>query len=165
MINAQVSSRADTTSAVPICHISQRGFWLLFVLEGLFIAGVLLFVLYLVLPTQAPLTQTGDFVTVRSVVQAHLSGTTADPLIEVTPGVTAPASSVGGFALNGYTYYYYREGQPGFDPLSRGALTRDQVEIVSRDQLGPDTDRHLSGTKQGSCHELGTPSHSRITAL
>ena len=138
MINAQVSSRADTTSAAPIRHISQRGFWLLFVLEGLFIGGMLLFVLSLVLPAQAPLVQTGDFVTVRSVVQAHLSGATDDPLIEVAPGVTAPSSSVGGFALNGYTYYYYREGQPGFDPLSRSALTRDQVEIVSHDRFGPD---------------------------
>ena len=139
MINAQVSSRADTTPAAPIRHISQRGFWLLFVLEGVFIVSLLLLVLYLVLPAQAPLAQTSDFATVRSAVQAHLSGTVDDPLIEVAPGVTARASSVGGFSLNGYTYYYYREGQPGFDPLSRSAITQEQVEMVSRDQFGLDT--------------------------
>jgi hypothetical protein len=136
MINAQVSSRADSKPATPIRHLSQRGFWLLFGLEGLFLAGILLFVLYLILPARAPLAQTGDYATVRAALQARLSGAIDDPLIEVAPGITARSSAVGGFTLNGYTYYYYREAQRGFDPLSRGAIARDQVELVSRDQFG-----------------------------
>lgn len=136
MINARVSSRADSKQATQIRHLSQRGFWLLFVLEGLFIAGILLFALYLLLPAQAPLAQAGDYATVRAAIQSRLNGSVDDPLIEVAPGITAPSSAVGGFTLNGYTYYYYREAQRGFDPLSRGILTRDQVELVSRDQIG-----------------------------
>ncbi|MFL5806315.1 MAG: hypothetical protein ACJ8CR_31870 [Roseiflexaceae bacterium] len=136
MINAQVSSRADSKPATQIRHLSQRGFWLLFVLEGLFIAGMLLLVLNLLLPARAPLAQTGDYATVRAAIQARLNGAVDDPLIEVAPGVTASTSAVGGFTLNGYIYYYYREGQRGFDPLSRGAIARDQVELVSREQIG-----------------------------
>jgi len=136
MINAQVSSRAESKPIAQVRHISQRGFWLLFMVEGLLIVGIVLLALYLLLPVRAPLAQTSDYATVRAALLSRLSGTIDDPLIEVAPGVTAHASNVSGFTLNGYTYYYYREGQPGFDPLSRGAIARNQVEIVSRDPIG-----------------------------
>ena len=136
MINAHVSSHADSKPATQVRRLSQRSFWLLFVLEGLLIAGILLLVLYLLVPAQAPLAQTGDYATVRAAIEARLNGVVDDPLVELAPGVTARTSAVGGFTLNGYTYYYYREGQRGFDPLSRNAIARDQVELVSREQIG-----------------------------
>jgi len=136
MINTQVSKRADSKPTARIWRIGQPGFWLLFVLEGLLIAGMLVFALYLLVPARAPLAQTADYATVRAAIQARLSGAVDDPPVEVAPGISARTSNVGGFTLNGYTYYYYREGQPGFDPLSRGAITRDQVELVSREQIG-----------------------------
>ena len=116
-------------------RIDQRMFWLLFAFEGLCIAGILLLVLYLLVPIRAPLAQADDYATVRTAIQARLSGAIDDPLIEVAPGVTTRTSNVSGFTLNGYTYYYYREGQPNFDPLSRGAISRDAVEFVSGSDL------------------------------
>jgi len=87
MINAQVSSCADSKPAAQVRHLSQRGFWLLFVMEGLLIAGILLLVLHLLVPAQAPLAQTGDYATVRAAIQARLNGAVDDPLVEVAPGV------------------------------------------------------------------------------
>jgi hypothetical protein len=136
MINAQVSTLADRKPATQVRRIGQRGFWLLFAFEGLCIAGMLILVLHLLLPARAPLAQAGDYAAVRAAIEARLNGATDDPLIEVAPGVTARSSNVRGFTLNGYTYYYYRDGQPGFDPLSRGAVARDQVELVSRAEVG-----------------------------
>ena len=100
------------------------------------IAGMLILVLPLALPVRAPLAQARDYATVRAAIQARLNGSIDDPLIGVAPGVTARLSNVGGFTLNGYTYYYYREGQPGFDPMSRGAIAPDQVELVAHDEIG-----------------------------
>jgi hypothetical protein len=56
-----------------------------------------------------------------------------DALIEVTPGLTAHASSLRGLQIDGATYYYYFEGQHGGDPLSRGTVRPDQVEILYRE--------------------------------
>jgi len=137
MINAQPSSLADTKSAPEVRRIGQRTFWLLFAFEGLFIIGMLILVLYLLVPTRAPLAQTDDYATVRTAIQARLSGTIDDPPIVIASGVTARSSNMSGFSLNGYTYYYYREGQPNFDPLTRGTVSRNQVEFVSRETLGP----------------------------
>jgi hypothetical protein len=138
MFNAQASSLAGGKRAAQVRRLGQRAFWLLFAVEGLFIAGILLLAFSLLLPPQAPLAQSGDYATVRAAIQSRLSGAAADPLVEVAPGLSAPASSVGGFALNGYTYYYYREGRANFDPLSRSLVARDQVELVSREALGRD---------------------------
>jgi hypothetical protein len=138
MFNTHASSLAGTKPATQVRRLSQRTFWLLFVLEGLLIAGMLLFALSLLAPPRAPLAQSADYATVRAAIQSRLSGALADAPVEVAPGATVPATSVGGFALNGYTYYYYREGRTNLDPLSRGTLTRDQVELVSREALGRD---------------------------
>jgi hypothetical protein len=137
MFNAHASSLAGSKPAAQVRRVGQRIFWLLFAAVGLLIIGMLLFALGSLLPPQAPLAQSRDYATVRAAVQSRLHDA-ADPLIEVAPGVSAPASSVGGLALNGYTYYYYREGMTNFDPLSRGALMREQVELVSREPFGQD---------------------------
>jgi hypothetical protein len=137
MFNAHASGLAGSKPAAQVRRISQRLFWLLFALVGLLVVGMLLFVLPLLLPPRAPLAQSGDYMTVRAAIYSRLSDA-ADPLVEVAPGVSAPASSVGGFTFNGYTYYYYREGRANFDPLSRGSVARDQVELVSREALGQD---------------------------
>ena len=64
-------------------------------------------------------------------------GRVNDPLTDIAPGISVRASSVRGFALNGRVYYYYFEGQRGFDPLSRGAVAQRDVEVLLRDADGP----------------------------
>ena len=113
------------------------GFWMLFALEAAFVAGALTLILVLVLPARAPLARGADYATIRDAVWARINGTVDDPLIDIAPGVSVRSSSVRGFALNGQTYYYYLEGQPSFDPLSRGAIPQRDVEIVWRDADGP----------------------------
>jgi len=135
MMNFQTTHTAGRAAA-PARRLGHRAFWLLFLLEGLFVAGVLFLAFQSLVPAQAPLAQSSDYATVRAAIQSRLSGAVDDPMIEVAPGTTAHLSSVGGFELNGYTYYYYREGQAGFDPLSRGILAPNQVELVAREQLG-----------------------------
>ena len=124
--------------APPIKRVGPRSFLLLCALEGLLIAAVFLVVLYALAPQQAvPLARSGDYATVREAIWARLNGTIDDPLVELAAGVSARESNVRGFTLHGQTYYYYIEGQRGFDPLSRGAVGPDQVEIVARDADGP----------------------------
>ena len=135
MINAQTPGLADTKSVPQVRRINQHLFWLLFAFEGLCIIGALILVLNLLIPVRAPLAQADDYATIRAAIEARLSGAIDDPPIEIAPGVTTPSSNVSGFTLNGYTYYYYREGRPNFDPLSRGAITQQGVEFVSRDDL------------------------------
>jgi hypothetical protein len=137
MFNLNATTLAGSKPAVRVRRVGQRAFWLLFALVGLVFIGILLLASSSLLPPQAPLAQSGDYAKVRAAIRSRLSDA-SDPLVEVAPGVSAPASSVGGLALNGYTYYYYREGRTNYDPLSRGSLMRDQVELVSREALGHD---------------------------
>lgn len=138
MINVQISGVAKSpVIAARAPRPSARGFWMLFALEATFIAGVLMLVLMLVLPARAPLTQSNDYATIRDAIWARVNGTINDPLIDIAPGVSVRSSNVRGFALNGRTYYYYLEGQRGFDPLSRGAVAQRDVEVVLRDADGP----------------------------
>jgi hypothetical protein len=112
-------------------------FWMLFAIEGAILTVVLLFSLYLFLPTHVPAVDTVDYARVREAIWSRLNGDVSDPLIEVAPGVTARSSNLRGFALNGRTYYYYIEGRRGFDPLSRGTVDISAVEIVLQDTGGP----------------------------
>lgn len=89
-------------------------------------------------PSRTPLADETQVARVHSAVLARLNGSTVDPLIEVTPGVIGRSSSVRGFSLDGQTYYYYFEGRSGFDPLSRGVVSHGDVELVLRDDRGPD---------------------------
>jgi hypothetical protein len=93
--------------------------------------------LALVLPSRAPLARSADFATVRDAVWARVNGTINDPLTDIAPGISVRASSVRGFTLHGRVYYYYFEGQRGFDPLSRGAVAQRDVEVLLRDADGP----------------------------
>ena len=138
MINVRISGFASPH--VVAARAPQRGtlgFWMLFALEASFIAGVLALVLALVLPSRAPLARSADFTTIRDAVWARVNGTINDPLTDIAPGISVRASSVRGFALNGRIYYYYFEGQRGFDPLSRGAVAQRDVEVLLRDADGP----------------------------
>ncbi len=70
-------------------------------------------------------------------VRGSLSGSINDPLVDVVPGVSARASNLRGLSLRGSVYYYYVEGHANFDPLSRGVVARDSVEVMLRDTSGP----------------------------
>jgi hypothetical protein len=137
VIDVQASQVAGSQqTAVPVWRATPRLFWTLFALIGVFIAGMLVLIVSL-LPARAPLANTGDYAIVREAVWARLNGTVEDALIDVAPGITARSSNIRGFSLKGSTYYYYLEGRPSFDPLSRGLVHRDQIEIVLRDDGGP----------------------------
>jgi hypothetical protein len=138
VINLHISGiAAPKSSEARVRGIGAHGFWMLFAIEGVFIAAALLIVLNLLLPTHAPLAQSADYSAVRDAIWSRLNGAISDPLVEITPGVTVRSSSVRGLALNGQTYYYYLEGQRGFDPLSRGAVDKRDIEVVLRDDGGP----------------------------
>lgn len=136
MINVQLPHVGRDPAATPVYRIGVPIFWLLFALEGLFIVSVLLFGL-LTLPNRSPLARAGDYAVIREAIWSRLDGRIADPLVEVAPGISARESSVRGFRLGGETYYYYFEGQPGFDPLSRGTVAPNEIEVVVRDDGGP----------------------------
>ena len=138
MINVRISG--ITTPHMGESRVPNRGtvgFWMLFALEALFVAGVLALVLILVLPPRAPLARSADFEIIRNAAWAGLNGTSNDPLMEVAPGISVRASSVRGFTLHGQVYYYYFEGQHGYDPLSSGAVDRRNVDMLLRDTAGP----------------------------
>jgi len=138
VINARISGFATPQVAASRApHRSTIGFWMLFALEASFIAGVLALVLALVLSSRLPLARSADVATIRDAVWARVHGTVNDPLTDIAPGISVRASSVRGFALNGRVYYYYFEGQRGFDPLSRGAVAQRDVEVLLRDADGP----------------------------
>jgi len=137
MINVHISGIAASNRRTSSVHrVGPHGFWMLFALEALFVAGVLILVLHFLLPTRAPLAQSNDYATVREAVWSRLNGTIADPLVEIAPGVTVRSSAVRGFTLNNQVYYYYLEGQRGFDPLSRGAVDKRTIDVVLRDDGG-----------------------------
>ena len=138
MINVQAPRIvAPERVDAPIKRIGPRTFLLVCALEGVLIAAVFLFALSALVPQQVPLARSGDYAFVREAILARLNGAIDDPLIEITAGVSARESNLRGFTLHGQTYYYYIEGQRGFDPLSRGAVDFQGVEIVARDEDGP----------------------------
>lgn len=138
MINIRTSSfAAPRAVASRVPQFGKLNFWLLFALEAAFIAGVLALVLALVLPSRLPLARSADVSTVRDAVWARVNGTINDPLTDIAPGISVRASSVRGFALNNRVLYYYFEGQRSFDPLSRGAVTARNINVLLRDSNGP----------------------------
>jgi hypothetical protein len=122
----------------PVHRISARFFGLLLAVEVLLLAAVLIWALSWVLPAPTPYAPAQSLAPLQEAVRAHVSGAAPDRLIEVTPGVSARESNLRGFRLAGTTYYYYVEGRTNFDPLSRGAVTADGVEVLSRDDSSPD---------------------------
>ena len=137
MINVRTSGiNTPHAGEARVQHRGTQGFWLLFALEALFVAGVLALVLVLVLPSRAPLARSADFEIIRNAAWAGVNGTSNDPLMDVAPGISVRASSVRGFMLHGRVYYYYFEGQRGYDPLSTGAVDRRDVDLLLRDTDG-----------------------------
>jgi hypothetical protein len=100
------------------------------VLQGMLITAIALFVMSR-LPASTPLTQTDGPQQVHDFVLA--GNPAADPLIEVVPGVIVRSSSVRGLRIADQTYYYYYEGRQSYDPLTRGAVQPNQVELLLRD--------------------------------
>ncbi len=138
MINVHISGfAAPRVAAARAVQNGKLSFWMLFALEALFVAGALALVLALIVPARLPLAQSADVETIRDAVWARVNGTINDPLTDIAPGVSVRASSVRGFALNGRVFYYYFEGQRGFDPLSRGAVAQRNVDVLLRDSNGP----------------------------
>lgn len=139
-MNVTASTLASTEQAAiqpsQRVRISGRVFWMLCAAESmLLIIGIVLVLHWLSTP-RVSLVRSTDAAAVQEAVRARFNGSVPDPLIEVEPGVVARASNVRGFTRHGFTYYYYFEGTRGFDPLSRGAVSADNVEIVLRDE-GP----------------------------
>lgn len=137
MINLSLRQVVGTRcQEAPVRRLTPRAFWLLFSIEGLILVGIFIVVLWFLVPARLPLATT-DYDTIREVVLLRLTGEIEDPAIEIVPGTIAPSSSVRGFNLHGQTYYYYLEGKLGFDPLSRGVVGPNDIEIVLRDDGGP----------------------------
>ena len=136
MINASAQGIAQPqTLSAPVVRPTAGLFWVSFALIGVCIAGAPLAIVAS-MPERVPLARGADVLAVREAIVSRLNGTSPDPLIELTPGVTARQSNVRGFAIGGRTYYYSLAGQHSFDPLSRGDVSERDVEIVLRDDRG-----------------------------
>lgn len=118
-------------------RIGVRTFYTLLVLQLLIIAGAGLWLLANHRSSVTAFTATGDLAIVRESIWARLQGFADDPLIAGSSGSAVRESNLRGFRLNGTIYYYYVEGGVNRDPLSRGSVTPDQVEILLRDADGP----------------------------
>jgi hypothetical protein len=136
VINAHLSTAvaapsAETRVLRPAAHL----FWAMFAGVALLIALVVGLVIART-PTPAPLAAAGEAIRVRDAVLSEAIA--GDPLIQLEPGVTVRSSNLRGLRLNGQVYYYYFEGLQNYDPLSRGKVTPDQVQVVLRDvSAGP----------------------------
>lgn len=144
MINVSTHQGAENalrehTYERPVHRISAHAFGFLLAVEVLLLAVVLIWAVAWLLPTPTPYAPAQSLAPVHEAVRAHVSGAAPDRLIEVTPGISARESNLRGFSLAGTTYYYYVEGRANYDPLSRGAVQSDQVEVLSRDASGPET--------------------------
>lgn len=114
---------------------------LFFIMVGLELCLLLSVLVWLLLsaPPRLSLTTTPDLTRLTDEIQGRLSGLIIDPVIEVKPGVIVRSSNVRGFHYEGNVYYYYIEGAANYDPLSRGLLRPDQVEIILCDDSGNQT--------------------------
>lgn len=121
---------------VPLRQLGPRAFAVLVGAELLLLVGVLVWALSALVPPATPLAAP-QLTPVEDAIRARVGGAIDDPLIDVAPGHSARASNVRGFSLSGQTYYYYIEGVQNYDPLSRGAVKRGEVEILFRDSSGP----------------------------
>lgn len=130
MINLDIPR--STTVALPRPRRWQMGrltFWSLLAVQMLIFLAIV-FQIVQSMPRTMPISQSDSVEYVRAAI---LSAGAHDPLIELSSGVEARASNLRGIQYQGQIYYYYYEGQPNYDPLSRGTMTRDQVEVLFRD--------------------------------
>jgi len=124
---------------VPVRRIGPRTLSVMIGVELLLLLSALAWALMYLLPPATPLAAPTDLRPVVEAIRDRLSGATADPLVPVGNGQSARASNLRGFRLDGNVYYYYVEGAKNFDPLSRGVIGQDQVEILLRDESGGQT--------------------------
>jgi hypothetical protein len=121
-----------------VYRLGSRGFALFLLLELLLLLAVLAWATDWVNQT-TPYARSGEVDRVRHAVIARLAGIVEDPLIEVIPGVSARSSNLRGFRREGVNYYYFVEGERNYDPLSRGMVHEQDVEVLLRDNEGPRT--------------------------
>jgi hypothetical protein len=140
VINATTHQSAEGVlrpEARPVRRISSRALVVLMGAELVLIFGVLIWATFWLLPAGTPFASQRDLTPVVEAVRGSISGSINDPLIDVVPGVSARASNLRGLSMDGSVYYYYVEGHANFDPLSRGVVGSDAVEIMLRDTSGP----------------------------
>jgi hypothetical protein len=140
VINATTHQSAEGVlrpEARPVRRISSRALVVLMGAELVLIFGVLIWATFWLLPAGTPFASQQDLTPVVEAVRGSISGSINDPLIDVVPGVSARASNLRGLSMDGSIYYYYVEGHANFDPLSRGVVGSDAVEIMLRDTSGP----------------------------
>lgn len=119
-------------------RISIRFFWILFGIELCVVLGVLFMLLQSGFLT-TPASMTRETMAIQEAAWSRIQGDTADPVLTVAPGMDVQSSHIHGFDVNGTTYFYYVEGSPRFDPLSRPDITADDVQVVLYEQRGTDT--------------------------
>lgn len=142
MINLTTHQGAEHAlgqTAAPVRRIGPRSFALLLAVELVLLVGVLIWAVYWLTPRSTPYAPAADLSLVVEAVRGRVSGAVNDPIVEVRPGLSVRESSVRGFKLGDATYYYYLEGAANYDPLSRGAVADDQIEVILRDDSGPNT--------------------------
>jgi hypothetical protein len=140
VINATTHQGAEGALGVqahPIRRIGSRTLAVLIGFELLLLFGALLWALFWLTPAAMPFAPRHDLAPVLEAIQGSLSGAIDDPLIAVNAGASAYASNLRGLSMDGAVYYYYVEGSRNYDPLSRGAVLRDNVEVLLRDDNGP----------------------------
>jgi hypothetical protein len=115
---------------------SIRFYRVLFAVNLLVFSALLIALAALLLTPYTSLTPL-EAETIRAAVQSRLDETLDDPSVEAAPGIFVRSSNIRGFRLNGVVYYYYIEGERNFDPLSRGAVDHDDIDVVLRDLSGP----------------------------
>lgn len=73
-------------------------------------------------------------------------GPALDPLITLPSGVQVKSSNYRGVVIDGVTYYYNLAPHASYDPLARGVMSIDQVQIVA--VVGDPPDRVLIYTRK-----------------
>lgn len=58
-------------------------------------------------------------------------GPAEDPSIALPSGIQVKSSNYRGVPINGVTYYYNLAPRPSYDPLARGQVTAQQIEVVA----------------------------------
>ena len=119
-------------------RISVRFFWILFGIELCVVLGILFMLLQSGFLT-TPSSMTHETMAVQEAAWSKVNGATHDPVLTVAPGTDVRSSHIHGFDVNGTTYFYYVEGSPRFDPLSRPDIYADDVKVVLYEQRGADT--------------------------
>jgi hypothetical protein len=132
---ASLPTRQLRDVALPpiVIRPGQHTFWALLAVQLVVVLAALVWSIdTLVPPGRVALADGDNRQHVVAAVYSRLNQQTPDRLLSVAPGVLARESSLRGFELNGSTYYYQLAGEQGFDPLSRGSVSHEQVEVVYR---------------------------------